>query len=45
MGFSEGDFPESEAYYGRAITLPMFPALTDAQQDRVVAEFARTIRP
>jgi UDP-4-amino-4,6-dideoxy-N-acetyl-beta-L-altrosamine transaminase len=36
MGFAEGDFPEAERYYTEAITLPMYPALTDAQQDAVV---------
>ncbi|WP_143341088.1 DegT/DnrJ/EryC1/StrS family aminotransferase [Cylindrospermopsis raciborskii] len=36
MGFREGDFPVAEAYYGRAISLPMYPELTDADQLRVV---------
>ena len=37
MGFKEGDFPEAECYYREAISLPMYPMLTDAQQDEVVA--------
>lgn len=36
MGFREGDFPEAESYYGEAISLPMFPAMTEQQQDEVV---------
>ncbi|MGR5459335.1 UDP-4-amino-4,6-dideoxy-N-acetyl-beta-L-altrosamine transaminase [Vibrio alfacsensis] len=36
MGFSVGDFPESERYYGEAISLPMFHGMTEAQQDTVV---------
>ena len=36
MGFAPGDFPLAENYYGRAISLPLFPAMTEAQQDRVV---------
>ena len=36
MGFKEGDFPEAECYYREAISLPMYPMLTDAQQDEVV---------
>lgn len=36
QGFKPGDFPAAERYYSRAISLPLFPALTDAQQDRVV---------
>lgn len=37
MGFRDGDFPEAERYYAETISLPMFPALSDAQQDQVVA--------
>lgn len=37
MGFAPGDFPEAEAYYAEAISLPMFPTLAEAQQDKVVA--------
>lgn len=36
LGFAPGQFPASEAYYANAISLPLFPALTDAQQDRVI---------
>lgn len=36
LGFAPGDFPLSEAYYGAAITLPLFPAMTEEQQSRVV---------
>jgi len=37
LGFRTGDFPAAERYAARALSLPLFPALTDAQQDRVVA--------
>lgn len=37
FGFRNGDFPESEKYYEEAITLPMFPLMSEAQQDEVVA--------
>jgi UDP-4-amino-4,6-dideoxy-N-acetyl-beta-L-altrosamine transaminase len=36
LGFRCGDYPASERYYKRAISIPLFPALTMAQQDRVV---------
>ncbi len=36
LGFRRGDFPAAEAYYARALSLPLFPALTEAQQQRVV---------
>ncbi|WP_085577826.1 MULTISPECIES: UDP-4-amino-4,6-dideoxy-N-acetyl-beta-L-altrosamine transaminase [unclassified Pseudomonas] len=41
LGFAEGDFPEAERYYTEAISLPMFPLLTDAQQDHVVEQLRR----
>jgi UDP-4-amino-4,6-dideoxy-N-acetyl-beta-L-altrosamine transaminase len=37
MGFAPADFPEAERYYAEAISLPMYPGLAEAQQDRVVA--------
>lgn len=37
LGFKRGDFPIAEAYYQRAISLPLFPTMTEAQQDKVVA--------
>ena len=36
LGFKEGDFPEAESYYAEAITLPLFPLMTEEQQDQVV---------
>lgn len=37
LGFSLGQFPEAEAHGEEAITLPLYPALTEGEQDRVVA--------
>ena len=45
MGFDRGTFPEAERYYAEAITLPMFPGLTDAQQDTVVAALREAVAP
>lgn len=36
MGFDPGHFPEAERYYAQAISLPIYPALTEQQQSRVV---------
>jgi UDP-4-amino-4,6-dideoxy-N-acetyl-beta-L-altrosamine transaminase len=36
FGFEEGDFPNSESYYERELSLPMFPKLTDQEQDFVI---------
>ncbi|OEE83854.1 UDP-4-amino-4,6-dideoxy-N-acetyl-beta-L-altrosamine transaminase [Enterovibrio norvegicus FF-162] len=37
MGFTDGDFVESEKYYSDAISLPMFHTMTTEQQDTVVS--------
>jgi len=36
FGFRPGQFPEAERYYAQALSLPMFPAMTDGDQRRVV---------
>jgi UDP-4-amino-4,6-dideoxy-N-acetyl-beta-L-altrosamine transaminase len=36
IGFRPGDFPEAEKYYAEAISIPLFPALTESEQDFVV---------
>jgi UDP-4-amino-4,6-dideoxy-N-acetyl-beta-L-altrosamine transaminase len=36
LGFHEGQFPEAEAYGASAITLPLYPSMSDQQQDQVV---------
>ncbi|MRI34301.1 UDP-4-amino-4,6-dideoxy-N-acetyl-beta-L-altrosamine transaminase [Endozoicomonas sp. OPT23] len=38
LGFKIGDFPGSEYYYSRAISLPMYPNLTENDQNYVVAK-------
>ncbi|MDR9750354.1 UDP-4-amino-4,6-dideoxy-N-acetyl-beta-L-altrosamine transaminase [Pseudomonas sp. SZMC_28357] len=43
LGFAEGDFPEAERYYAEAISLPLFPLLTDEQQDFVVEQLRRLV--
>lgn len=35
-GWKNGDFPVAEAYYTRALSLPMFPSLTDEEQNFVI---------
>ena len=35
LGFQEGDFPEAEAYATNAISLPLYPGLLNADQQRV----------
>ena len=44
MGFKSGQFPEAEAYYAEAISLPMYPQLTEAQQDKVIAALTQALQ-
>lgn len=44
LGFARGDFPVAESYYAGAITLPMYPDLSEAQQDHVVATLREALR-
>jgi len=37
MGFKTGDFPAAEQYYREAISIPMHPTLTNAEQDQVAS--------
>jgi len=37
LGFQVGNFPNSESYYNRTISIPLFHAMTFDQQDQVVA--------
>jgi len=43
LGFAEGDFPHAERYYAEAISLPLFPLLSDEQQDHVVEQLRRLV--
>ncbi len=40
FGFKRGDFPNAESISDRIVSLPLFPAMTDADQDRVVEAMA-----
>ena len=44
MGFAEGKFPEAEAYSSSAISLPLFPGLSAADQQRVAATLAEKLQ-
>ncbi len=40
LGWKEGDLPNAENYYKHCISLPMYPTLTDEEQDYII----KTIR-
>jgi len=43
LGFGRGQYPESEAYAESALTLPLYPSMTEAQQDSVVGALEETL--
>ena len=43
LGFAVGDFPNAEKYYHEAITLPLFPALKDAELEFIVGTLNREL--
>lgn len=43
MGFKPDDFPQAQAYYREAISLPMYQTLTETQQDQVVAALDKAL--
>ncbi|MDN0081811.1 DegT/DnrJ/EryC1/StrS aminotransferase family protein [Crenobacter sp. SG2305] len=45
MGFKEGDFPHAEDIGRRTVTLPLFPAMQDADVQRVCQAVSRVLRP
>ena len=44
MGFVEGQFPEAEAYAASAISLPLFPRLTETDQIRVSTVLSESLQ-
>lgn len=44
FGYRKGDFPHTEKESARAISLPLYPGLTRAAQDRVVGTLLRLAR-
>ena len=44
MGFKTGDFPQAESYYAEAISIPMYPTMTEAQQGEVITALRETLQ-
>jgi UDP-4-amino-4,6-dideoxy-N-acetyl-beta-L-altrosamine transaminase len=44
LGFMPGHCPEAERYGEQALSLPLYPALSDADQDRVVEALRKSLR-
>ncbi|ADR37617.1 UDP-4-keto-6-deoxy-N-acetylglucosamine 4-aminotransferase [Oceanithermus profundus DSM 14977] len=44
LGFKRGQFPRAEDYYARAVSLPIFPKMSDADVDSVIERVRRAVR-
>ncbi|MFT6909771.1 MAG: UDP-4-amino-4,6-dideoxy-N-acetyl-beta-L-altrosamine transaminase [Oleiphilaceae bacterium] len=44
LGFDIDQFPESERYYQEAISIPLFHAMTDVQQNTVIAAIRAVVK-
>ena len=44
FGWKEGDMPVAEEYYRHCLALPMFPTLTDEEQDWVIEKVLEFVR-
>lgn len=44
LGFKPGHCPNAEAYYARAISIPIFHGMTESQQEQVVAALKDILR-
>lgn len=43
MGFKLGDYTNSEQYYQEAISLPIYPTLSEAEQDQVITVLQKAL--
>jgi dTDP-4-amino-4,6-dideoxygalactose transaminase len=43
LGYDPESFPNSEAYYAEAISMPIFPALRRGRQDQVISSLLELI--
>lgn len=44
MGWKKGDFPIAENYYDKALSLPMFPTLTNKEQNFVIEKIIEFVK-
>jgi len=45
MGFRAGYCPEAERYHREVVSLPMYPALSEAEQDQVLTALRQAVAP
>ncbi|AHJ97253.1 UDP-4-amino-4,6-dideoxy-N-acetyl-beta-L-altrosamine transaminase [Hymenobacter swuensis] len=45
LGWQPGDFPLAEAYYAHCLSIPLFPSLTDEEQQYVIESILEIVKP
>tara|TARA_Y100001934_G_scaffold283143_1_gene400767 strand:+ start:4829 stop:6010 length:1182 start_codon:yes stop_codon:yes gene_type:complete len=43
FGYKRGDFPVSEQYYDRSISIPLYPSLTDEEVEKVASDITNFV--
>jgi dTDP-4-amino-4,6-dideoxygalactose transaminase len=43
LGYAQDECPNAETYYAGAVSLPMFPAMTAGDVERVVRELGKAL--
>jgi UDP-4-amino-4,6-dideoxy-N-acetyl-beta-L-altrosamine transaminase len=44
FGWKKGDFPISEAYYAKCLSLPLYPSLTNEEQDYIIEKILEFLK-
>ncbi|MFC1667053.1 UDP-4-amino-4,6-dideoxy-N-acetyl-beta-L-altrosamine transaminase [Candidatus Omnitrophota bacterium] len=44
FGYKREDFPEAEKFYDRAITIPLFPGLTDSEVEYIIENVLKVVK-
>lgn len=44
LGFRQGDFPSAEAFYDHCLSIPMYPSLTNAEQEHVIQAIKKILQ-
>lgn len=44
FGYKRGDYPVSERFYDRAVSIPLYPSLTDAEVEKVVEDITTFVK-
>jgi dTDP-4-amino-4,6-dideoxygalactose transaminase len=43
FGYKSGDYPVAEKFYDRAVSIPLYPSLTNAEIEQVVTDITKFV--